>query len=67
MTVRRPHIDLNLARDAGHAAADSLATDCIHVARCRCRDKWRTRGFVIVAELLDLGWTVTPPEEKTDA
>lgn len=59
--------DFNYARDTAHAAADSLAQRCVHVAHCGCRDRWRERGFAILTELLDLGWTITPPEENTDA
>ena len=37
---------------------------CTHRRRCGCVGKWRVTALVVVAALLDAGWTLIPPVGK---
>jgi hypothetical protein len=43
-------------------ATERRAKGCTHVRRCGCVGKWRVTALVVVAALLDAGWTISPPK-----
>lgn len=43
-------------------AAERFASRCIHTRKCGCFGRIRTSALIVLCELRDAGWTLTPPE-----